>query len=97
MTKESMLGLPVRLPDLCRCGDDTVVIEAGRAMHEAGLRCACGRHRGWVSQVSFEFIAEIVRLHGRPTQPIEIRVKARTAAPSGADAAQPVTAPCKGK
>jgi hypothetical protein len=83
-----LLGLPVRLPDLCHCGSTLAAIESGRGPHIAGLRCACGQHRGWLSRASHKFLTETVRRFGRPTQPIRIRApQARMTAPSGAGAA----------
>jgi hypothetical protein len=83
-----LIGLRVELPDLCRCSSQLAVIEAGRGPHLAGLRCACGRHRGWVSGVSYKFLTEAVKRFGRLTEPIRIRaLQARMTAPSGADAA----------
>jgi hypothetical protein len=84
---EVLFGLLIRLPDLCHCGSTLVAIEPGRGPHLAGLRCACGRHRGWVSGHSHKFLTETVRRFGRPTQPMGIRAsQARMTAPSGADA-----------
>jgi hypothetical protein len=68
-----LLGLPVHLADTCRCGATLASIEAGRGPHHAGLRCACGRHRGWISGVTHKFLTETVKRFGRPTQPIQIR------------------------
>jgi hypothetical protein len=83
-----LLGLPVRLSDQCRCGSTLVAIESGRGPHLAGLRCACGQHRGWISRASHKFLSETVRRFGRPIQPIRIRApQARMTAPSGAGAA----------
>jgi hypothetical protein len=84
---DSLLGLTVQLPDLCRCGSSLASIEAGRGPHHAGLRCACGRHRGWVSGASHKFLTEAVKRFGRFTEPIQIRaLQARMTAPPGADA-----------
>jgi hypothetical protein len=83
----SLIGLPVQLPDPCRCGSTMAAIDVGCVAHRAGLRCACGRHRGWVSGVSHKFVTETVKRFGRPTQPIQIRApQARMmTASSGAD------------
>jgi len=84
-----LLGLPVQLPDLCYCGSTLATIEAGVGSHRAGLRCACGRHRGWLATAAHKFLTETVRRFGRPTEPIQIRVpKTRMAAPPGADVAK---------
>src|SRR5262245_44366541 len=93
----SLVGLAVEMAIPCpRCRGTRATIGAGKAMHTAGLMCACNRHLGWVSKQSYDFIAETVRLFGRPTEAIEIRAPARTAASSDADAvsqaAHPATA-----
>jgi len=87
-----LLGLAVELPNLCHCGSILAAIEAGVGPHRAGLRCACGRHRGWVSTAAHKFLTETVKRFGRPTEPIGIRVlKTRMAAArSAADEADPV-------
>jgi hypothetical protein len=83
-----LFGLHVELPDLCCCGSRLAVIEAGRGPHHAGLRCACGRHRGWVSGASHKVLTEAVKRFGRFTEPTRIRaLQARMTAPPGADAA----------
>jgi hypothetical protein len=71
---EPLDGLRVRLPTRCRCSSTVAFIEAGRGPHRAGLRCCCGRHAGWVSGASYQFLTEVVANFGRPTSPIEIRV-----------------------
>ena len=76
-----LLGLPVELPDLCHCGSILAAIEAGAGPHHAGLRCACGRHRGWVSTAAYNFLTETVKWFGRPTEPIQIRVPSADSAP----------------
>jgi hypothetical protein len=83
---DALFGLQVRLPDTCRCGLMLALIEGGRGPHRAGLRCACGRHRGWVSVASYRFLTEIVDRFGRPAEPIEIRApQARMTTSLGAD------------
>jgi hypothetical protein len=71
---DSLHGLVVRLPDSCRCGAVRATIGAGTGPHIASLRCVnCNAHRGWLPHETHSFIAEIVRLVGRPTTPIAIR------------------------
>lgn len=83
-----LLGLAVQLPDLCHCGSTLAAIEAGVGPHRAGLRCACGRHRGWLATEAHKFLTEMVKRFGCPTEPIRIRVpKTRMTAPLGADEA----------
>jgi hypothetical protein len=67
-------GLIVRVPDSCKCGAARTTIGAGAGPHTASLRCVnCGAHRGWLAHETHSFIGEIVRLVGRPTEPIAIR------------------------
>jgi hypothetical protein len=67
-------GLRVRLPDVCKCGADIALIGAGRGPHQASLHCdSCGRHRGWVSKTSHDFLTGIIKSFGCPTEPIVIR------------------------
>lgn len=69
-----VIGLEVKLPRHCPCGHDLMTIGPGKAMHKASLHCSrCGRHGGWVSNESYAFLIETVRLFGRPSDPIEIR------------------------
>src|SRR5262245_49516849 len=78
----SLVGLRVWLPKACRCGSIFAVIEAGHGPDRAGLRCACHRHRGWISGETLPFLRNVVSLFGQPTVPIEIRVPmSRIAAP----------------
>jgi len=46
-----LLGLSVRLPDVCgKCNDTLAVIGAGAGPHKASLGCnSCGHFRGWIS------------------------------------------------
>jgi hypothetical protein len=72
-TSDLLLGIEVKLPDKCPSCERTVaLIEPGRGPHKAALRCVCGRHRGWVSSVSFAFVQKIVETFGRPETLIAI-------------------------
>ncbi len=71
-----LLGLSVRLPDVCsECGEVVALIGAGKGPHKASLSCnSCGHFRGWISAESYNFIAEIInKFGGAPTTPILIR------------------------
>jgi hypothetical protein len=72
--KPSLIGLTVTLPDECpRCGEYIAAIGAGCGPHRAALLCSkCRRHRGWMSETSFDFVAESVRQFGRPVDPISV-------------------------
>jgi len=79
---DSLVGLRVWLPRACQCGSIFAVIEGGHGPDRAGLRCACHRHRGWISGETLPFLRNVVGLFGQPTVPIEIRVPvSRIAAP----------------
>ena len=53
------IGVPIELPDACKCGCTFAQIGAGIGPHRASLRCAsCGVHRGWLAR-------ENSRLHQR--------------------------------
>jgi hypothetical protein len=68
-----LVGLSVQLPNTCLCGSTIATIKAGNGLHPADLRCVCGRHRGWLSANTYEFLVRVVDRFGRPTVPIEIR------------------------
>jgi hypothetical protein len=83
-----LIGLKVKLDrpvDRERpCCRNVCIVSAGKGPHAGALVCAdCGQHRGWVSNQSYKFLAETVRLFGRPTEAIEIRASARMAAALG--------------
>lgn len=73
-TRNELIGLVVQLPDVCYCGAVRATMHAGAGPHVAALRCIyCGSHRGWISRATYSFIAETVRLAGRPTRSLVIR------------------------
>lgn len=68
------IGVPIELPDACKCGCTFARIGAGIGPHRASLRCAsCGVHRGWLAREMYDFINEIIRKFGPLTAPITIR------------------------
>ena len=69
-----LVGTDVRLPDVCKnCSSPLAVIGPSRPPHRASMNCkACGSFRGWVSNVSFDFIRKIVEQFGKPTEAILI-------------------------
>jgi hypothetical protein len=72
------LALLVRIERDIRCSRSNcrklTVIAPGNAMHHGSLRCEqCGKHLGWLSKQSYDFVAETQRLFGRPTDPIVVR------------------------
>jgi hypothetical protein len=72
---DPLAGLAVKLEhDRCKCGSDTAIIGAGKAMHRASLTCrSCGRHRGWLSKFTADWIESVISLHGKPDKPIVMR------------------------
>jgi hypothetical protein len=58
--------------------------------------CVCGRHLGWMSVPTFNFIAEIVRQFGRPSEPICVTRKPPTS-DSGTEVATTTAIAPKGK
>ena len=72
----TLVGLAITLPEQCpRCSGHDAVIGAGRGLHKASIMCVCGRHLGWMSMPTFNFIAETVRQFGRPSEPICVNRK----------------------
>jgi hypothetical protein len=68
------IGSEVKLPTACACGAPHATICPGKPPHCAEMRCAkCGKHRGWVSRNTFDFISKTIELFGRPTEPITVR------------------------
>ena len=71
---KALIGVCVTAPVRCpRCHSTAAVIGAGKGPHCAALMCVCGRHCGWISTASLNFISETVRRFGRPTDPIVMR------------------------
>ena len=71
---DPMRNLVARVPGFCKCGAVRATIRAGAGPRAASLRCInCYELRGWLAPETFHFIAEVVRLTGRPTVPIAIR------------------------
>lgn len=75
----NLVGLAITLPEQCpRCNGHDAVIGSGRGPHKASIMCVCGRHLGWMTVPSFNFIAEIARRFGRPSEPICVNRKPPT-------------------
>jgi hypothetical protein len=75
----TLVGLAITLPEQCpRCHGHDAVIGTGRGPHKAAIMCVCGRHLGWMSVPTFNFIAETVRRFGRPSEPISVTRKPPT-------------------
>jgi hypothetical protein len=71
---DPMHNLVARVPGNCKCGAVRAIIRPGAGPRAASLYCInCNDLRGWLAPETFHFIAEVVRLGGRPTVPIAIR------------------------
>jgi hypothetical protein len=87
-TGHELVGLAITLPEQClRCRGHDAWIGAGRGPHKASVLCACGRHLGWLSIATFNFINATVQQFGRPTEPICVSRHRATA-----DVSRPVNA-----
>jgi len=70
-TSNDLVGLAITLPEQCpRCSGHDAWVGAGRWPHKASIMCVCGRHLGWLSTATFNFINATVQQFGRPTEPI---------------------------
>jgi hypothetical protein len=64
---DPLVGLLVELPDTCRCMSTVAVIGTGTQIHRAMLSCrSCGRHRGWLSKFTADWIAHVAAKFGAP-------------------------------
>jgi hypothetical protein len=69
-----LIGLAVKLSDLCHCGHDIARIGPPAGPHLAELRCTmCQQHRGWLPRTAHQFLIEITKQFGRPTEPVTVR------------------------
>jgi hypothetical protein len=79
-THSDLVGLAITLPEQCpRCNGHDAVIGTGRGPHKASIMCVCGRHLGWMSVPTFNFIAETIRQFGRLSEPICVNRQRATA------------------
>jgi hypothetical protein len=83
---DPIVGIQVQLHQRsCPCGYEIFVTGYGKAPHRASLRCdSCGKHGGWVSKESGQFLEKIVGCFGRPTTPIIVRNAQAPAETTGA-------------
>ena len=91
MTRASIYGLLVALPDQCRnCNSNTAFV-GGTPPHFTQLLCdGCECGRGYVGHDLYAFLEEFIKHFGRPTEPIVLRTgKMREPEQPGGDAAQP--------
>jgi hypothetical protein len=77
-TQSPIIGLSVDLTEdfggkRC-CGNQIAEIHSGKGPHVGEFRCVrCGRHRGWLSKSTAEWIEQVIESFGRPTDPIKFR------------------------
>ena len=75
-TNSDLVGLAITLPHPCpRCSGHDAVIGTGRGPHKVSIMCVCGRHLGWMSVPTFNFIVGTVRQFGRPSEAICVNRK----------------------
>jgi hypothetical protein len=87
---DPIVGIEVRLQRSCECGREIFTMGHGSGPHRASLRCTqCGRHGGWVSHKSGQFLEKIVASFGKPTTPIVIRARNAQDAAESTSAVQP--------
>jgi hypothetical protein len=73
----SIAGLPVELPIPCRRCRRSFIATISMEQNPASLRCIkCAAHPGYVSEISYDFIAEIIKNFGPITSPIAMRLGA---------------------
>jgi hypothetical protein len=76
-TCADIIGVLVEMPSTrtCPCGSRVMRIGPGHKQHHAGITCVeCGQFGGWISRESAAFIAEVVRVAGKPTKPVQVRI-----------------------
>jgi hypothetical protein len=65
--------LVARVPGHCKCAAVRATISTTNPSSYALFCVNCYELRGWIAPETFHFIAEVVRLVGRPTVPIAVR------------------------
>jgi hypothetical protein len=73
---DPLVGIEIKLPRHCQCGHDMLHVGPGRDTHRASLQCArCGRHCGWLSHKTANFLSDVIGRFGRPIAPVHVRVR----------------------
>jgi hypothetical protein len=76
---DPLVGIVVNLPRHCQRGHDMCRVGPGRDPHRASLQCArCGRHRGWLSHKTANFLSAVIARFGRPVAPVRVRAPSET-------------------
>jgi hypothetical protein len=77
---DRLVGITVNMPRHCQCGNDMLHVGPGRGPHRASLQCAqCGRHCGWLSHKTANFLADVIDRFGKPVAPVHVRCASDTA------------------
>jgi hypothetical protein len=96
-TDSDFIGLAITLLDPCpRCRGHDAMIGAGRAPHNASIMSVCGRHLGWMSIATFNFLNATVQQLGRPTEPICVSRSRTTAEEKSSTTANAIKENCNG-
>jgi hypothetical protein len=76
ISDDPVVGVEVVIPSRqCPCGHAVFKTGPGKAIHKAALGCAkCEKHCAWLPAAAHSFLSETIRLFGKPTQPITIRI-----------------------
>jgi hypothetical protein len=65
-----------------RCHENLARVHEGKGPHVGELRCvACGKHRGWLSRDTANWIATVINKFGAPSTPIVLRRRAQEFTP----------------
>ena len=76
---DPLVGIEINLPRHCQCGHNMLHVGPGRDPHRASVRCArCGRHCGWLSHKTANFLSAVIERFGRPIAPVHVRVPPTT-------------------
>ena len=76
---DPLVGIVVNLPRHCQCGHDMCRVGPGRDPHRASLQCTrCGRHRGWLSHKTANFLSAVIERFGKPIAPVRVRMPPTT-------------------
>jgi hypothetical protein len=63
----ALIGLKVRPPAACTCGNEFAVISESDGRYPVTLKCACGRNRGAITQSTLDWLRAIAEKFGAPT------------------------------
>jgi hypothetical protein len=79
LNADPLVGIEINLPRHCPCGHDMLHVGPGRGPHRASLQCVrCGRHCGWLSHKTANFLSAVIARFGRPIASVHVRVPPET-------------------